>query len=101
MPSNGREVAAAWYAPPMLTTIDKAGRVVIPAEVRKRLGFTAGTELEMVIEGFALRLVRAVDGPQLVRRGERLVARPRAAEGQRTEVDVARLIEEERDRWPG
>lgn len=55
----------------------------------------------MVIEGFALRLVRAVAGPQLVRRGERLVARPRAAEGQRTEIDVARLIEEERDRWPG
>jgi AbrB family looped-hinge helix DNA binding protein len=85
---------------PMTTTIDKAGRVVIPAEVRKRLGLTAGTELELVIEGFALRLVRAVAGPQLVRRGERLVVRPRAAEGQRTEVDVARLIEEERDRWP-
>jgi antitoxin PrlF len=93
-------MAAAWYPAPMTTTIDKAGRVVIPAEVRKRLGLTAGTELEMVIEGFALRLVRAVAGPQLVRRGERLVARPRAAEGQRTEIDVARLIEEERDRWP-
>ena len=86
---------------PMITTIDKAGRVVIPAEVRKRLGLTAGTELEMVIEGFALRLVRAVAGPQLVRRGERLVVRPRAVKGQRTEIDVARLIEEERDRWPG
>ena len=84
----------------MKTTIDKAGRVVIPAEVRKRLGFTAGTELEMVIEGFALRLVRVVAGPQLVRRGKRLVALPRAAEGQRIEVDVARLIEKERDRRP-
>jgi AbrB family looped-hinge helix DNA binding protein len=85
----------------MLTTIDKAGRVVIPAEVRKRLGLNAGTELEMVIEGFAIHLVRAVAGPQLVRRGDRLVARPQAAEGERTEVDVARLIEQERDRWPG
>lgn len=92
-------VAVAWYATPMITTIDKAGRVIIPAEVRKRLGLNAGTELEMVIEGFAIRLVRAVAGPQLIRRGERLVARPRAAEGERTEVDVARLIEEERDRW--
>lgn len=96
----GERMATAWYPAPMTTTIDKAGRVVIPAEVRKRLGLTAGTELEMVIEGFALRLVRAVAGPQLVRRGERLVVRPRAAEGQRTEIDVARLIEEERDRWP-
>jgi AbrB family looped-hinge helix DNA binding protein len=80
----------------MIATIDKAGRVIIPPEVRKRLGFTAGTELEMVIEGFAIRLVRAVAGPQLTRRGGRLVARPQTAEGERLEVDVARLIEEER-----
>jgi antitoxin PrlF len=85
----------------MTTTIDKAGRIIIPAEVRKRLGLAAGAELEMVIEGFSIRLVRAVDGPQLIRRGKRLVARPQAAEGERTEIDVARLIEEERDRWPG
>jgi len=98
---HGRRVAAAWYAAPMITTIDKAGRVVIPVDVRKRLGLNAGTKLEMVIEGFAIRLGRAVAGPDLGRRGERLVARPRAAEGERTEVDVARLIEEERDRWPG
>ncbi len=85
----------------MITTMDKAGRVVIPVEVRKRLGLNAGAELEMAIEGFAIRLVRAVAGPELVRRGERLVARPRAAEGERTAVDVARWVDEERDRWPG
>jgi hypothetical protein len=55
----------------------------------------------MVIEGFAIRLSRAVAGPQLVRRGKRLVAQPRAAEGERIEIDVALLIKEERDRWPG
>jgi hypothetical protein len=55
----------------------------------------------MVIEGFAIRLVRSVAGPDLVRRGERLVARPRTAEGEHTEIDVAQLIEEERNRWPG
>lgn len=85
----------------MVTTIDKAGRVVIPAEVRKRLGLAAGTELELAVEGFSIRLARAVAGPELVRRGERLVACPRMAEGERPQVDVARLIEEERDRWPG
>lgn len=84
----------------MVTTIDKAGRVIIPADVRKRLGLVAGTELEMMVEGFAIRLVRAVAGPEVVRRGNRLLARPRVAEGERAEVDVARLIEEERDRWP-
>jgi antitoxin PrlF len=82
-----------------MTTIDRAGRVVIPAEVRKRLGLTPGTELKVVVEGFAIRLVRAVDGPELSERGGRLVARPRAAAADRTEIDVAKLIEEERDRW--
>ncbi|HVT56780.1 MAG TPA: AbrB/MazE/SpoVT family DNA-binding domain-containing protein [Thermoanaerobaculia bacterium] len=84
----------------MIATIDRAGRVVIPAEVRKRLGLTPGTELKLVIEGFAIRLVRAVAGPELLKRGGRLVARPRTAEANRTEIDVAKLIEEERDRWP-
>jgi antitoxin PrlF len=84
----------------MLATIDRAGRVVIPAEVRKRLGLTPGTELNVVVEGFAVRLIRAVAGPELSERGGRLVARPRAAEKQRVEIDVAKLIEEERERWP-
>jgi antitoxin PrlF len=83
-----------------MATIDRAGRVVIPAEVRKRLGLTPGTELNLVIEGFAVRLSRAVAGPELLERGGRLVARPRAAEEHRTEIDVAKLIEEERERWP-
>lgn len=82
----------------MTTTMNKAGRVVIPAELRERLGWTAGTELEMVVEGSSIRLVRLVPGPQLVRRGERLVACPKAAEGERAQVDVPGLIEEERDR---
>jgi antitoxin PrlF len=84
----------------MMTTIDRAGRVVIPAEVRKRLGLTPGTELNLVIEGFAVRLMRAVAGPELLERDGRLVAVPRAAEAHRTEIDVAKLVEEERERWP-
>jgi AbrB family looped-hinge helix DNA binding protein len=80
----------------MVTAIDKAGRVIIPAAVRKRLGLIAGTELELLIEGSGIRLVRAGRGPELIRRGERLMARPRVADGERTEIDVARLIEEER-----
>jgi AbrB family looped-hinge helix DNA binding protein len=83
----------------MTITIDKAGRVVIPAEVRKRLGLTAGTKLELVIESFGVRLVRSRQ-PELAQRRKRLVVRPQVAEGPRAEIDVARLIEEERDHWP-
>ncbi|HVS65688.1 MAG TPA: AbrB/MazE/SpoVT family DNA-binding domain-containing protein [Thermoanaerobaculia bacterium] len=84
----------------MRATIDKAGRLVIPAPLRQRLGLEAGTQVELEIEGFALRLVKSVPRAEVVTRHGRLVARPRAAEGDLPAVDVARLVEEERDRWP-
>jgi AbrB family looped-hinge helix DNA binding protein len=34
----------------MKTTIDRAGRVVIPAIIRQRAGLKAGTELEVLVE---------------------------------------------------
>ncbi len=85
----------------MVTTIDKAGRVVIPAPIRARLGLSAGTRLEVIVDDLSIRLVRKVSGPKLVRVGERWVARPTAAPDERPEIDVAALIDEERDRWPG
>jgi AbrB family looped-hinge helix DNA binding protein len=84
----------------MRTTIDKAGRVVIPASVRQRAGFTASTELEITVDEFGVRLERVAPGPRLVRVGRRLVARPTVAAGTRPVVDVATLVEEERNRWP-
>ena len=84
----------------MKTTIDKAGRVVIPAAVRDRAGLVAGTELEVTIEDSQIRLERVAPGPRLVRVGRRLVARPTAAPDARPEVDIAALVEEERNRWP-
>lgn len=84
----------------MRTTIDKAGRVVIPAAVRERSGFTPGTELEITVDEFGVRLERVANGPRLVKVGRRTVARPTVAAGERPSVDVAALIEEERNRWP-
>jgi len=84
----------------MRTTIDKAGRVVIPASVRERAGFTPSTELEITVDEFGVRLERVAPGPRLVKVGSRLVARPTAAADARPKVDVAALVEEERNRWP-
>jgi AbrB family looped-hinge helix DNA binding protein len=81
-------------------TIDKAGRVVIPASVRQRAGLTPGSVLEVRLEETGVRLVRAVPGPELVEVKGRLVARPRVPRESLPIVDVARLVEEERDRWP-
>jgi AbrB family looped-hinge helix DNA binding protein len=84
----------------MRTTIDKAGRVVIPASLRDRAGFTAGTELEITLDETGVRIERVAPAPRLVRVGRRLVARPTADLETRPAVDVAALIEDERNRWP-
>jgi AbrB family looped-hinge helix DNA binding protein len=84
----------------MRTTIDKAGRLVIPAVVRERAGLTPGTVLEITLDEFGVRLERVAPGPRLVKVGRRLVARPTVGAGARPSIDVAALVEEERNRWP-
>lgn len=61
------------------------------------MGLHPGTELEVILDDFSIRLVRAVPGPELVRKGERLVARP-TVNVDPAQVDVPKLIEEERVR---
>jgi AbrB family looped-hinge helix DNA binding protein len=84
----------------MRTTIDKAGRLVIPAAIRDRAGLTPGTTIEISLDETGVRIDRVAAGPRLVRVGKRLVARPTAPVGQRPTIDVASLVEEERSRWP-
>ena len=84
----------------MRTTIDKAGRVVIPAALRERAGLAPGAELEVTEDELGIRLERIAAGPRLVKVGRRLVARPTAAADDRPAIDIAALIEEERNRWP-
>ena len=84
----------------MKTTIDKAGRVVIPAVIRERAGFQPGTTLEISVDETGVRLQRHAPGPRIVRVAGRLVARPVVDPEQRPAVDVAALVEEERNRWP-
>ena len=84
----------------MRTTIDKAGRVVIPAPIRERAGLVAGSELEITEDERGIRLERVAAGPRLVKVGRRLVARPTIAPAQRPSIDIAAVVEEERNRWP-
>jgi AbrB family looped-hinge helix DNA binding protein len=55
----------------MRTTIDKAGRLVIPKALRDRLGLRPG-EVEVVADGAALRIEPVVSA-ELVERDGRLV----------------------------
>ncbi len=74
--------------------------MVIPASVRARVGLHAGAELEVTVEDSAVRLVRVAPGPKIERVGKRLVARPTVKARQLPKVDVAQLVEDERNRWP-
>ena len=74
--------------------------MVIPAAIRERAGLTAGAELEVTEDDLGIRLERVAAGPRLVKVGRRLVARPTVAADNRPAIDVAALIEEERNRWP-
>ena len=84
----------------MRTTIDKSGRLVIPAAIRERAGLVPGTELEISLDEWGVRLERVAEGPRLIKVGRRLVARPTVAADARPSIDVAALVEEERNRWP-
>jgi bifunctional DNA-binding transcriptional regulator/antitoxin component of YhaV-PrlF toxin-antitoxin module len=74
--------------------------VVIPWVIRRRIGLTAGAELEITEDDLGIRLQRVAAGPRLVKVGRRLVARPTVAANERPSVDIAAVIEEERNRWP-
>ena len=61
----------------MRTTIDKAGRLVIPKELRDRIGLVPG-EVDVRVEGASLR-VEPVAGDRLVERDGRLTV-PRSGQ---------------------
>ena len=84
----------------MRSTIDKAGRVVIPAAIRDRAGLTPGSELEITEDEHGVRVQRGAPGPRLVKVGRRLVARPTVVTDNRPAIDIEALIEDERNRWP-
>ena len=85
----------------MKTTIDKAGRVVIPSEIRKKARLAPGTELEVALEDDSVRLTRSVERPRIEKReGKPVVVFPEQAE-RLTPSAVARLVREERERQAG
>lgn len=52
----------------MRITIDRAGRVVVPKQLRDRFNLVAGTELEVEAVGDGLQIRKVVSEPTLVRK---------------------------------
>lgn len=88
----------AYHFNGMLITIDKAGRVVIPARLRRLAGLEAGTPLSASFENGAIKIVRDVSGPKIEARGQRRIAR--AVSKNAAPVDISAQVDEERSRWP-
>jgi AbrB family looped-hinge helix DNA binding protein len=63
----------------MKATIDAAGRIVVPKELRDALGFRPGQLLELRASDGRLEIEAAPTPMQLERRGKHLVAVPQIA----------------------
>jgi AbrB family looped-hinge helix DNA binding protein len=58
----------------MVTTIDSAGRIVVPKRLREELGFRPGQELELSAVDGRLEVEHPTTPMRLVKRNGRLVA---------------------------
>jgi AbrB family looped-hinge helix DNA binding protein len=62
---------------PMITTMDVAGRLVIPKEIRERAGLKPGQPLEIRCHNSRVEIEPAPMKVKLVRKGRLLVAMPK------------------------
>lgn len=70
-----------------MVTVDSKGRVVLPQELRERLGITPGTEVE-IHEEDGKAVVEPEDDPErIIERMEHLVTEAAAERGETTPTD--------------
>ena len=77
----------------MKITIDRAGRIVVPKNLRERFNLVAGSELEIEASGECLQLRKVGVAPALVRKKGILVHHG----GDCVSLDVTAFIRAERD----
>jgi AbrB family looped-hinge helix DNA binding protein len=77
----------------MRTTIDKAGRLVIPRALRDRIGLAGGGEVELELDGAAVR-IEPISGSDLLEEAGLLVIP--ASGGPITNAAVRELIDADR-----
>ena len=77
----------------MIVTIDRAGRLVVPKQLRERFNLVAGSELDVDAVGDGLRLRKIGARPSLIRKRGVLVHHGDA----RLVIDVGEFIRAERE----
>ena len=89
-------MAFFWYRDGMKTAIDAAGRVIVPKALRDLLGLTAGGELEISARDGVLVIAPVPADIKLVKRGKRLVAKPKNELPELTQSEVRAVLESSR-----
>lgn len=77
----------------MKTTIDAAGRIVVPKAIRERLGLTGGEVLDLVEHDGTIEITAAPAELALVERGGVLVATPARELPPLTDDDIRAALE--------
>ncbi len=78
----------------MRTTIDKAGRIIVPKALRERYNLREGTRIELEPGADGIHLKAAHEQPSLVRKNGVLVHHG----SERSDIDVADFVNRERTR---
>ncbi len=85
----------------MKTTIDRAGRLVVPKPIRDAAGIVAGAELEIRVSDGRIEIEPAPLEVRLVKRGRLTVAVPRRSVPALTEDIVRETVDRLRRRGGG
>lgn len=82
----------------MKTTIDSAGRVVIPKALRDRTGLRPGAELDIRDSDGIIEIIPAAPRGRVVKEGAYFVWEPESGVGSVSEEELVALIEADRER---
>jgi len=91
-----------WYFNGMKTTIDRAGRVVIPKSLRDRAGLKAGMEIEIKFADGNIEISPPPPQGRLIRKDGMLLWEPGPSVPPLTTEDIneaIRMVREERDNF--
>lgn len=86
-----------WYFHGMTTTIDSAGRLVVPKALRERAGLKPGIPIRIEEKDGRIEIEAEYEEPKIVQRGKFLVAVADPRLKPPTSEEVSKLIEEMRE----